>query len=136
MNTNTRYLYDIINEYSERILKTFPKKLNRIFFVCTGSEANDLALRIANNYTMANHILVMDNAYHGHTNSLINISPYKFNNKGGEGKKDNIHILRMPDEIRGKWNAKNSKWINNYTNEALEFINEMFLKKYSLFCWF
>ena len=63
LNTNTRYLYDIINDYSERILKTFPKKLNRIFFVCTGSEANDLALRIANNYTKANHILVMDNAF-------------------------------------------------------------------------
>ena len=136
LNTNTRYLYDIINEYSERILKTFPKKLNRIFFVCTGSEANDLALRITNNYTKANHILVMDNAYHGHTNSLINISPYKFNSKGGEGKKDNIHILRMPDEIRGKWTTKNSKWINNYTNEALEFINEMFLKKYSLSSFF
>ena len=136
LNTNTRYLYDIINEYSERILKTFPKKLNRIFFVCTGSEANDLALRIANNYTKANHILVMDNAYHGHTNSLIDISPYKFNSKGGEGKKDNIHILRMPDEIRGKWTAKNSKWINNYTNEALEFINAMFSKKNSLSSFF
>ena len=35
----------------------------------------------------------------------------------------------MPDEIRGKWTAKNSKWINNYTNEALEFINAMFSKK-------
>ena len=51
MNTNTRYLYKIINEYSDRLLKTFPKKLNKIFFVCTGSEANDLALRIAKAYT-------------------------------------------------------------------------------------
>ena len=56
MNTNTRYLYNIINEYSDRMLKTFPKKLNKIFFVCTGSEANDLALRIAKTYTKAHHM--------------------------------------------------------------------------------
>ena len=56
MNTNTRYLYKIINEYSDRLLKTFPKKLNKIFFVCTGSEANDLALRIAKIYTKASDV--------------------------------------------------------------------------------
>ena len=48
-------------------------KLNKIFFVCTGSEANDLALRIAKTYTKANNVLVMNNAYHGHTNSLIDL---------------------------------------------------------------
>ena len=95
MNTNTRYLYKIINEYSDRLLKTFPKKLNKIFFVCTGSEANDLALRIAKTYTKATDVLVMDNAYHGHTNSLIDISPYKFKSNGGEGKKNYVQVLRM-----------------------------------------
>ena len=132
LNTNTRYLYNIINEYSDRLLKTFPKQLNKIFFVCTGSEANDLALRIAKNYTKAQNVLVMDNAYHGHTNSLIDLSPYKFNSKGGEGKKDYVHVLRMPDEIRGKWTKQNNKWINKYIDEAKKIINEHFNKKNSL----
>ena len=136
LNTNTRYLYNIINEYSDRLLKTFPKQLNKIFFVCTGSEANDLALRIAKNYTKAQNVLVMDNAYHGHTNSLIDLSPYKFNSKGGEGKKDYVHVLRMPDEIRGKWTKQNNKWINKYIDEAKEIISKHFNKKNSLSSFF
>ena len=126
LNTNTRYLYNIINQYSDRLLEKFPKKLNKIFFVCTGSEANDLALRIAKTYTKANNVLVMNNAYHGHTNSLIDLSPYKFNSKGGEGQKDYVHVLRMPDEIRGKWTKKNNKWVNKYIEEAKELINKKF----------
>ena len=136
LNTNTRYLYNIINEYSDRLLKTFPKKLNKIFFVCTGSEANDLALRIAKNYTKAKNVLVMNNAYHGHTNSLIDLSPYKFNSKGGEGKKDYVHVLRMPDEIRGKWTNKNYKWVNKYIDEAEDVISKTFNKKNSLSSFF
>ncbi len=136
LNTNTRYLYNIINEYSDRLLKTFPKQLNKIFFVCTGSEANDLALRIAKNYTKAQNVLVMDNAYHGHTNSLIDLSPYKFKSKGGAGKKDFVHVLRMPDEIRGKWTKQNNKWINRYIEEAKEIIKKHFNKKNSLSCFF
>ena len=136
MNTNTRYLYNIINQYSDRLLEKFPKKLNKIFFVCTGSEANDLALRIAKTYTKANNVLVMNNAYHGHTNSLIDLSPYKFNSKGGEGQKDYVHVLRMPDEIRGKWTKKNNKWVNKYIEEAKELINKNFNHKYSLSCFF
>ncbi len=136
LNTNTRYLYNIINEYSDRLLQTFPKKLNKIFFVCTGSEANDLALRIAKNYTKAKNVLVMDNAYHGHTNALIDLSPYKFNSKGGEGKKDYVHVLRMPDEIRGKWTKKNYKWLNKYIDEAEDVINKTFNKKNSLSSFF
>jgi len=136
MNTNTRYLYNIINEYSDRLLKTFPRQLNKIFFVCTGSEANDLALRIAKNYTKAQNVLVMDNAYHGHTNSLIDLSPYKFNSKGGEGQKDYVHVLRMPDEIRGKWTKNNNKWINKYIEEAEEIIHKRFNQKNLLSSFF
>ena len=102
LNTNTRYLYKIMNDYSEKLINKFPKKLDTIFFVCTGSEANDLAYRIAKTYTKAKDVLVMDNAYHGHTNTLIEFSPYKFNGKGGLGQKDYVHIAKMPDGIRGK----------------------------------
>ena len=104
-------------------------ELNKIFFVCTGSEANDLALRIAKTYTKATDVLVMDNAYHGHTNSLIDISPYKFKSKGGEGKKNYVHVLRMPDRIRGKWTEKSKDWIKRYIDEAKEQIDKNFNKK-------
>ena len=114
LNTNTRYLYDIINEYSEKLLNKFPKKLNKIFFVCTGSEANDLAYRIAQTYTNAKDVFVIDNAYHGHTNALIDLSPYKFDGKGGLGKKNYVHVLDMPDPLRGKWKYKDNNWITKY----------------------
>ncbi len=124
LNTNTRYLYDIINEYSEKLLNKFPKKLNKIFFVCTGSEANDLAYRIAQTYTKSNDVFVIDNAYHGHTNSLIDLSPYKFKGKGGLGKKDYVHVLDMPDPLRGKWKYKDQDWIKKYINEAKDKIRK------------
>ena len=135
LNTNTRYLYQIINDYSDKLLKTFPKKLNKIFFVCTGSEANDLAYRIAQNYSKSRDVFVIDNAYHGHTNSLIDLSPYKFNGKGGLGKKDHVHILDMPDPIRGKWTYKDKNWANKYTNEAIDKIKTI-SKNNKISCFF
>ncbi len=135
LNTNTRYLYDTINDYSELLLSKFPKKLNKIFFVCTGSEANDLAYRIAQTYTSAKDVFVMDNAYHGHTNALIDLSPYKFNSKGGTGKKDYVHVLEMPDPLRGKWRYQNSNWIQKYIDEAKTVIRNK-IKETKIACFF
>ena len=106
-----------MNDYSENLLSKFPKKLDTIFFVCTGSEANDLAYRIAQVYTNSKDVLVMDNAYHGHTSSLIDLSPYKFNRKGGDGKKEYVHIAKMPDGIRGKWLYTDKNWIKKYIQD-------------------
>ena len=53
----------------------------------------------------------MDNAYHGNTNSMIDLSPYKFKGRGGAGKKEYVHIAEMPDGIRGKWKYSNSTYI-------------------------
>ena len=125
LNTNTRYLYDIMKKYSENLLRYFPKDLSVIYFVCSGSEANDLALRIANNYTKGSEYFVINNAYHGHTDSLINLSPYKFNNKGGKGKKPFVHVLDMPDGIRGKYTYQNKYWIENYIDDAKKMVNNI-----------
>jgi 4-aminobutyrate aminotransferase-like enzyme len=57
------------------------------------SESNDLALRIARRATGAYDIIVLDHAYHGHVSSLIDISPYKFNQNGGDGQKDFVHVV-------------------------------------------
>ena len=94
LNTNTRYLYDSLYNYSEKLLATFPKSLNKVFFVNSGSEASDLAIRIAKWYTKKNKLMVVEQGYHGHTQIGIEISDYKFNNANGIGQQN--HILKIP----------------------------------------
>ncbi len=75
MNTHTRYLQDGIVEYSERLLATFPEHLDRVVFTNSGSEANDLAIRIAREMTGNRGVIVTANAYHGTTDLLTGMSP-------------------------------------------------------------
>ncbi len=67
LNTNTRYLYDSLGEYAERLAGTLPDPLEVCFFVNSASEANELALRLAQAHTGATEIIVLESAYHGHT---------------------------------------------------------------------
>ena len=86
LNTNCRYLHDNYTDYSQALTSTMPDPLEVVYMVCSVSEANDLALRIARAATGgATHVAVIDGAYHGHVGSLIDISPYKFDNPGGSG---------------------------------------------------
>ncbi len=101
LNTNSRYLHDIIVEYAEALIARLPEPLSVCFFVNSGSEANELALRLAAAYSGGAECIVIDHAYHGHTNALIDISPYKFNGPGGRGKSDHVHVVEMPDGYRG-----------------------------------
>ncbi|WP_407061660.1 aspartate aminotransferase family protein [Aureimonas sp. SK2] len=73
--TNTRYLHTAILDYAERLVATFPAELSQVMFACTGSEANDLALRIAKARTGGTGIIVTANAYHGITESVAAFSP-------------------------------------------------------------
>ena len=101
LNTNTRYLHDIIVEYAEALTATLPDPLSVCFFVNSGSEANELALRLAQAYAGGGDVIVIDHAYHGHTSALIDISPYKFNGPGGQGRRDHVQVAEMPDGYRG-----------------------------------
>ena len=101
LNTNTRYLHDTIIDYAERLSATLPERLSVCFFVNSGSEANELALRLAAAYSGGSDILVIDHAYHGHTSALIDISPYKFNGPGGRGKPAHVQVVQLPDGFRG-----------------------------------
>ncbi len=101
LNTNTRYLHDNIIEYSRRLLAKFPEPLKVCYFVCTGSEANELALRLARTYTGSRNIIMVDGAYHGNTQTLIDISPYKHDGPGGRGAPAWAHKVVMPDGYRG-----------------------------------
>ena len=94
LNTNTRYLYSKINEYAEHLLSYFPSKLNKIFFLNSGSEASDLAIRMAKAHTGNNQIVIIEEGYHGHTQTGIEISDYKFNNSKGIGQSN--HITKLP----------------------------------------
>jgi len=105
LNTNTRYLYDELAEYAEKLLKHFPAKLNKVFFVNSGSAASDLAIRMANYHTGFKNIMVMELGYHGNTQSSIDISDYKFNNAKGQGQKGHIIKTKIPDTYNGKYTA-------------------------------
>lgn len=101
LNTNTRYLHDNILHYAERLTALLPSNLTVCFFVNSGSEANELALRLARTHTGRQEIIVLEHAYHGHTSTLIDISPYKFNGPGGGGQKPWVHVAPIPDDYRG-----------------------------------
>ena len=102
LNTNTRYLHENLVQYAERLVATFPTPLEVCYFVCTGSEANELALRLAQAHTGARDVMVLEGAYHGNTSTLIDISPYKHDRKGGKGTPSWVHKLAMPDPFRGR----------------------------------
>src|SRR5215510_9252582 len=70
LNTNTRYLSELVLRYAERLIATLPASLSVCFFVNSGSEANELALRLARAHTKAREMIVLDHAYHGNTTTL------------------------------------------------------------------
>jgi len=101
LNTNTRYLHDHLAEYVERLTALLPPPLSVVFLVCSGSEANELALRLARAHTGRDQVIVVDTAYHGNTNALIDLSPYKFTGPGGRGKPVHVHVVPTPEPYRG-----------------------------------
>ena len=101
LNTNTRYLHPAILDFSEELLATFPKELCVVHVVNSGSEANELALRMAYTVTGEQDMLAMEVGYHGNTTGTVAVSSYKFNGKGGNGAPDKTHVLPMPDSYRG-----------------------------------
>jgi len=101
LNTNTRYLHDNLTEYASRLTATMPESLSVCFFVCSGSEANELAIRLARAHTGGFDFIVIDGAYHGNSSGLVELSPYKFNGPGGRGAPEHVHVVPTPDTFRG-----------------------------------
>ncbi|HEX6650437.1 MAG TPA: aminotransferase class III-fold pyridoxal phosphate-dependent enzyme, partial [Pyrinomonadaceae bacterium] len=96
LNTNTRYLSNLILRYAEKLTATLPEPLSVCYFVNSGSEANELALRLARAHTNARDLMVLDHAYHGNTTTLIDISPYKHDGPGGKGPPAWVHKAPLP----------------------------------------
>lgn len=107
LNTNTRYLHPSINELAEELLSTFPKELSVVHFVNSGSEANELAMRMARAVTGQRDIIALEMGYHGNTAACIDISSYKFNGKGGAGQPEYTSIVPLPDAFRGLHRGEN-----------------------------
>ncbi len=119
LNTNTRYWNQNAIEYARALANTFPDPLSVVFFVNSGSEANDLALRLAQAHTKAKGMMVLDHAYHGHITSIIDISPYKFNGRGGQGRPDHVRIAPIPDAYKGlhRGEGAGAKYVAEFKRE-------------------
>lgn len=125
LNTNTRYLHENLARYAERLCALMPESLSVCFVINSGSEANDLALRLANAYTGQEDIIVVDGAYHGHLTSLIQISPYKFDGPGGKGALPHIHKVPTPDTYRGLFKANDPEAGKKYALHVREAIEKI-----------
>ena len=101
LNTNTRYLHDNINTFTRELLSTFPEELSVVHLVNSGSEANELALRMVQAFTGQKDMIAMEVGYHGNTTGCVSISSYKFDGKGGSGAPEHTHIVPLPDTFRG-----------------------------------
>jgi len=75
LNTHTRYLHELVLDYAERLIAMFPRDLDLCMFACTGSEANELALRLARTFTGGTGLICTEHAYHGNTSAVAEISP-------------------------------------------------------------
>jgi len=123
LNTNTRYFYDALHEYAENFLSKFPSKLNKVFFVNSGSAASDLAVRLAAAYSSKMQIAVIEEGYHGNTFSGINISAYKAEGKGGNGLPAYVHKLPLPDTYLGKYKGQEAG--EKYAKEAINYLSNL-----------
>ena len=103
LNTNTRYLHPLQMRFADALRGKLPAHLTHCYFVTSGSEANELALRLARAHTGRRGMIVQDHAYHGHTTGTIDISPYKFNGPGGDGAPDWVAISELADPYRGRF---------------------------------
>jgi 4-aminobutyrate aminotransferase-like enzyme len=123
LNTNTRYIDEKIVKYAKALTDKLPENLDVCFFTNSGSEANDLALRIARTITNSNQTIVLGAGYHGNLSSLVDISPYKHEGPGGAGAPDFVHTIPRPDKFRGKYRGDNT--VDAYVSEVSKIIDNI-----------
>ncbi|HSM07212.1 MAG TPA: aminotransferase class III-fold pyridoxal phosphate-dependent enzyme [Longimicrobiales bacterium] len=101
LNTNTRYLHENVVAYAERLAGLLPDPLEVCFFVNSGSEANELALRMARAHTGGSGTVALEGGYHGATQALVDVSHYKHAGPGGSGAPPTVRTVPVPDPYRG-----------------------------------
>ena len=125
LNTNTRFLHDNLVDYAEALLATLPDELSVCMFVNSGSEANELAFRLARKSSLSRELVVVDGAYHGNTSACIDASPYKFDGPGGEGAPDHVHKVSLPDPYRGEFPGTDKEAAARYAADVGRVVAEL-----------
>jgi 4-aminobutyrate aminotransferase-like enzyme len=97
LNTHTRYYHDLVLDYIERLTATLNHGISQAIMVCTGSEANDLALRMAQAVTGKTGIIATDNTYHGNTAAVSQLSTRR---PPIGGRAPNVRLVPAPDVLR------------------------------------
>jgi 4-aminobutyrate aminotransferase-like enzyme len=97
LNIHSRYVHQDIMDYAERLLATLPPALSNITFTCTGSESNDLALRLAASFSGARGVIVTEAAYHGNTALVTEVSPSLFS---PAAPAPHVRVIPAPDSYR------------------------------------
>jgi 4-aminobutyrate aminotransferase-like enzyme len=129
LNTNTRYLHENLVKFTEALLTTMPPKLNVVFMVNSGSEANELAMRLAKVYTGQKDMIVSQVGYHGNTNACVEISSYKFDSRAGTGAAPHIQVIPIPDTYRGLYRANDPLAGSKYASHVRRAIENIQAQK-------
>lgn len=125
LNTNTRYLHELLGRYAQRLTATLPAPLSVCYFVNSGSEANELAIRLARAYTNRRDTVVVDGGYHGNTTTLIDASPYKHDGPGGAGPAAWVHKVPMPDLYRGRFRRDDPRASERYATAVADAVTRI-----------
>jgi 4-aminobutyrate aminotransferase-like enzyme/Ser/Thr protein kinase RdoA (MazF antagonist) len=112
LNTNTRYLYESVLDYAERLADTMPGSLQVSMFVNSGSEANDLAWRLAKAHTGQRGAIVVAGAYHGATDAVNDLSPYETESAGELAP--HVRAIPAPDGYRGVYRRDEARLGERY----------------------
>lgn len=102
LNSNTRYLHPAQLAFAEALLAKAPPHLTHVFFVNSGSEGNELALRLARAHTGGRDMVTPDHGYHGNTTGAYDLSAYKFNKPNGGGRPEWVQLVPVADTYRGE----------------------------------
>jgi len=122
LNTHTRYLDETILDYAERLIGTFDDPLSTAVFACTGSEANEIALRMAHVATGASGLIVTNHAYHGNTTAVSQLSTIM---PPVEGLGRHVRTIPPPDSYRPLRGLKGEKLASAYAYEVARAIDSL-----------
>jgi 4-aminobutyrate aminotransferase-like enzyme len=126
LNTHTRYLHENVLDYAERLTGKLPEELDTAMFSCTGSEANELALRIARACTGGSGLIVTDFAYHGNTRAIYEISTEDIPQ---DEVPDYVVTVPTPDVYRGEYRGDDAaRRYAGHVSEALELLDSRGIK--------
>lgn len=128
------FISEPLTKYTKQLISNFPDSLSVCYLVNSGSEANDLALRLARAYTKRKDVIVFDDAYHGNLGNLIDISPKMFKQMA-QGKKEFVHVIPYPDLYRGNHREDDPRAVEKYILDAEVIIQEAVKNNRSIACF-